>query len=66
MLIDTAGQFMKELDIFAGYAIIKQHKREVLPITKGHCMMESNIHASNAAIKQPQKEDLLNTKGQYT
>ena len=57
---------MKESNILASNATIKQQQKEVLLNTKGQYMKESNILAGNATIKQQQKDVLLNTKGKYT
>ena len=56
---------MKESNILAGNATIKQHQKEVSLITKGQHMKESNILVDDASIKQHQKEIFLNTKDYY-
>ena len=60
----TKRQYMRESNIRAGNATIKQLQREVLIDTKGEYMKESNILARYATIKQLQSHTLLNTKGQ--
>ena len=52
---------MKESNIHAGNANIKQLQSQLLLSTKGQYMKESNIHAGNATIKQLQSQILLST-----
>ena len=65
ILLDTKGQYMRELSFIAGNATIKQHQKEILLDTKEQCMMESHFLAGNATIKQHKKEVLLDTKRQH-
>ena len=59
-MLDTKGQYMKEVNILVGNVTIKQHQKEILLNTKGQYMTESNILAGNAiklykCIIKPQK-----------
>ena len=56
---------MKESNILADNATIKQLRSKILLYTNGEFMKESNTHAGNAIIKQQQSIVLLNTKGRF-
>ena len=53
---------MKDSNILADNATIKQLQKEVLANTRGQYMKDKNILADNATIKQLQKEVLPNTR----
>ena len=55
------AQYMKDSNILAGNATIKQNKTEILLNTRGQYQKESNILVSNAKIKQHHRGIFLNT-----
>ena len=61
----TKELYMKESNILAVNAIIRQVQRQVLFNTNVQNMKESNILACNAANNSLKREVLLNTKRQY-
>ena len=56
---------MKESNILAGIATIKQRQKEVFVNTKGQYMKELNILVSNVTIKQLQRAISLNIQGKH-
>ena len=66
MISRTKGQYMRESNILAGYATMKQQlQREILCGFKVHYIKESNNHSGNATVKQIQQEILCFIKRQY-
>ena len=58
IMLNTKGQYMKDSNILAGNAPIKQLQNLVLLNIKEQYMKESNTLANNAAIKHLQREIL--------
>ena len=60
--INTKGQYMKESNLLAIYANIKQLKGEVLLNIKGKYMKESDTLAGNAAKISQRRKLWMHTK----
>ena len=60
-MLNTKEQYMKESDILADNATIKQLQKGILLNTKQQYMKDSNIPAGNATIKQLPRAILLHT-----